>query len=163
MNQKTAKPYAEGGFETFSGMIGSAMKSIERIKNRRMSEYGLTGTHTICMRRLFEEPSGLTRTQLSNRCGVDRAQITRVIGELLAKEYVIEVGEGSRYRKKCMLTEQGRAITEEINESVDRIHAHVSGNIQPERLAIFYETLDEICENLRSAENILEEIKKESK
>lgn len=155
MNDKVAKPCARGGFETFNGMIGSAMKSIEKIKNRGMSEYGLTGTHTICMRRLFEEPAGLTRTQLANRCGVDRAQITRVIGELLSKEYVIEIGEGSHYRKKCVLTEKGREITNEINDLVDRVLFHVSGQIPQERLAVFYETLYEICENLKSAEDML--------
>ena len=155
MENRMARPRSEGGFETFSGMIGSATKSIEKIKNRKMSEYGLTGTHTICMRRLFDVPEGLTRTQLANHCAVDRAQITRVIGELLAKEYVLEVGNGSRYRKKCVLTESGRAVTAEINDLVERVHSHVSGGISKEQLTVFYETLEEICENLRSAEDMI--------
>ncbi|MBR2353922.1 MAG: hypothetical protein IKA76_05415 [Clostridia bacterium] len=155
MDNRMARPENEGGFETFSGMIGSATKSIEKIKNRKMSEYGLSGTHTICMRRLFDAPEGLTRTELAGYCAVDRAQITRVIGELLEKGYVNEIGNGSRYRKRCALTERGREITEEINDLVIRIHAHVSGSIPKDQLAIFYETLDEICENLRSAEDML--------
>ena len=155
MKKEPARPQTEGGFETFSSMIGSATKSIEKIKNRKMSEYGLTGTHTICMRRLYDASEGLTRTELAGYCAVDRAQITRVIGELLAKEYVREVGNGSRYRKRCMLTEKGREVTAEINDLVDRIHCHVSGRIPKERLAIFYETLEQICENLRSAEDMI--------
>jgi DNA-binding MarR family transcriptional regulator len=144
-----------GGFEAFSGMIGSATKSIEKIKNRGMSEFGLSGTHTICMRRLFEAPEGLTRTELAKRCAVDRAQITRVIGELLEGGYVYERGEGSHYRKKCLLTDRGREITEEINCLVDQVLARVSGQIPKERLEAFYETLAEICENLRNAEDML--------
>ncbi len=155
MENRMARPSAEGGFETFSGMIGSATKSIEKIKNRKMSEYGLTGTHTICMRRLFDAPEGLTRTELAAYCAVDRAQITRVIGELLAKEYVAEIGNGSRYRKRCTLTEKGREVTAEINDLVARIHGHVSGGIPKEQLVVFYETLEEICEKLRTAEDML--------
>ena len=153
--EKGKTPVPQSGFEAFSTMTGNALKSIEKIKNRGMSDFGLSGTHTICMRRLFETPEGLTRTELARRCGVDRAQITRVIGELLAKDYVREIGEGSHYRKKCVLTERGFAVTEEINGLVERVLAHVSGNIPKERLAVFYQTLEEICENLKSAEDML--------
>ncbi len=153
--EKEKMPMPLGGFEAFSGMIGGALRSIEKIKNRGMSEFGLSGTHTICMRRLFEDPDGLTRTELARRCGVDRAQITRVIGELLAKDYVREIGQGSHYRKKCVLTEQGLAVTQEINGLVEQVLCHVSGDIPKERLTVFYETLEEICENLKSAEDML--------
>ena len=152
---KTQAQAPQGGFETFNGMIGSAMKSIEKIKNRGMCDFGLSGTHTICMRRLFEESDGLTRTELAKRCGVDRAQITRVIGELLVKEYVREIGDGSHYRKKCVLTESGRAVTEEINGRVERVLERVSGQIPRERMEAFYEVLAEICDNLRDAEDML--------
>ena len=155
MKKEPARPQTDGGFETFSSMIGGATKSIEKIKNRKMSEYGLTGTHTICMRRLYDSFEGLTRTELAGYCAVDRAQITRVIGELLVKGYVREVGNGSRYRKRCALTERGREVTAEINDLVKRIHSHVSGEIPKEQLAIFYETLERICENLRSAEDMI--------
>ncbi len=153
MEQNTARQSEIGGFETFTGMIGNALRSIDKIKARHMSEFDLSGTHTVCMRRLYEHPDGLTRTELARICGVDRAQITRVIGELLAKECVAEIGAGSRYRKKCVLTEKGRAVTGEINDLVCRIHAKVSGEIPRERLALFYETLSQICENLKQAED----------
>ncbi len=143
------------GFEAFHSSIGNAMKSLEKIKARGMDEYGLSGTYTLCLRQLYEKPNGLTRTELAHRCCVDRAQITRVIGELLAKDLVLEVGNGSNYRKRCVLTEKGRQTTAEINDLVDRILSFVSGDIPPDRLAIFYETLNEICEKLKQAEDML--------
>lgn len=145
----------ETGFEAFSNLIGSAMKSLEKLKAKGMGEFGLSGTHTMCMRQLYEAPSGLTRTELAQRCGVDRAQITRVIGELLATELVQEVGNGSNYRKKCVLTERGRDVAVEVNELVTKVHRFVSGEIPEERLTVFYETLTEICENLKRAEDML--------
>lgn len=144
-----------GGFETFSAMLGAATKSLERLKSKGMEEFGLSGTHTLCLRQLYDCTTGLTRTELSTRLSVDRAQITRVIGELLEKGFVTEIGGGSGYRKKCALTKKGRAATSEINSIVDRINHFVSGDIPAERLDAFYQTLGEICENLKRAEELL--------
>ena len=145
----------ETGFEAFNALLGNTMKSLEHLKAKGMGEYGLSGTHTLCLRNLYEAPEGLTRTELSVRCGVDRAQITRVIGELLSKGIVFEVGGRSNYRKKCVLTEEGRRTASEIDALVKKINSFVSGDIPPERLQSFYETLREICENLKRAEEFL--------
>lgn len=144
------------GFEAFNGLIGNAGKCLEKLKSKGMEEYGLSGTYTLCLRQLYESDNGLTRTELARRCGVDRAQITRVIGELITKQLVQESGCGANYRKKCMLTEQGRSVTAEVNGVVDRLTKLVSGDIPRERLLVFYETLTEICERLKQAEELLD-------
>lgn len=154
MSERLEKP-RETGFEAFNALLGSTMKSLEHLKAKGMGEYGLSGMHTLCIRSLYEAPNGLTRTELSRRCGVDRAQITRAIGELLAKGIVFEAGGSSNYRKKCVLTEQGVATASEIDALITKINSFVSGEIPPERLQIFYETLSEICENLKRAEEFL--------
>ncbi len=154
MSERGKKPI-ETGFESFNALLGSTMKSLEHLKAKGMGEYGLSGMHTLCIRSLYDAPNGLTRTELSRRCGVDRAQITRVIGELLTKGIVFEMGGSSNYRKKCVLTEKGRATASEIDALIKKINSFVSGEIPPERLQIFYETLSEICDNLKRAEEFL--------
>lgn len=148
-------PEKVGGFEPFSYMIGTAAKSLERLKFKGMEQFGLSGTHTLCLLRLYKAPDGLTRTELSTMLGVDRAQVTRVIGELIAKGLVREIGGGSGYRRKCTLTEKGTEVSAEMRAIVDRVICFVSGDIPPERLSVFYETLNEICENLKKAEELL--------
>lgn len=143
------------GFEAFHSLIGNAVKSLEKLKSKGMEEYGLSGTYTLCLLRLYAAPDGKTRTELAHTCGVDRAQITRVIGELIAKELVVELGGTSNYRKKCVLTEKGREVTTEIHALVAKINSFVSGDIPKDRLEIFYQTLHEICNNLKEAEKIL--------
>ena len=155
MDRKAIEDTQSGGFESFSTLLSTATKSLERLKSKGMEEFGLSGTHTLCLRRLYDAPEGLTRTELSALLSVDRAQITRVIGELLEKGFVEETGRGSGYRKKCTLTEKGRETTTEINAIVERINRFVSRDISPERLRSFYETLEEICENLKKAESLL--------
>ena len=155
MSNSDAKNSGIGGFETFSGLLSSAVKNLEKLKSRGMEEYGLSGTHTLCLRQMYDAPEGLTRTQLSHRLGADRAQITRVIGELLAKGYVEETEGTSNYRKKCFLSAKGKETTAEINRTVARINEFVSGDIPEDRLTVFYQTLDEICNNLIKAEELL--------
>ena len=155
MNRNIPAEGSGGGFEAFSAMLSSATKSLERLKSKGMEEFGLSGTHTLCLRQLYDNPDGFTRTELASRLSVDRAQITRVIGELLEKGFVTEHGGGSGYRKKCILTEKGASATAEINSIVERINHFVSGDIPPDRLLSFYETLGEICENLKKAEDLL--------
>ena len=155
MGNSDVKSPGVGGFETFSSLLSTAVKNLEKLKSRGMEEYGLSGTHTLCLRQMYDAPEGLTRTQLAHKLGVDRAQMTRVIGELLAKGYVVETDGASNYRKKCHLSSKGKEITAEINRTVERINDFVSGDIPEDRLAVFYLTLDEICDNLIKAAELL--------
>jgi len=143
-------------FEAFYGLIASSTKSIHKLKSKGMLPFGLTSAHTICMRQLYERPEGVTRTQLANLCIVDKAQITRIIGELTEKGYAIEQRSAhANYRSKLFLTDEGKRVTEEINEIVIRINTFVSGDIPEENIRIFYETFTKICENLKSAEDMI--------
>ena len=154
MNEGMPHKHQETGFDSFSTLVSSALKSLERLKSKYMEKFGLSGTHTLCIRQLFDAPNGLTRTELANRLSVDRAQVTRIIGELLSEGLVIEGTGNSSYRKKCILTDKGREIAAEINSIVADINQFVSGNIPKERLSVFYETLIEICENLKKADSL---------
>ena len=145
----------ETGFEAFSSFICSATKNLDRLKAKGMEKYGLSGIHTLCMRQLYDEENGLTRAELAARLAIDRAQVTRIIGELLAEGYVTEGYASSNYRKKCFLTEKGKEVTADVNERVSKIINFVSGDIPAERLDSFYETIEEICEKLKKADEYL--------
>ena len=155
MSKKVPEEARETGFEAFSSLVGSANKSLDKLKSKGMEKYGLSGMHTMCMRQLYESPKGLTRAELAGRLSVDRAQVTRIIGELLAEGYVTESDTRSNYRKRCMLTVDGKAVTADINSRVEKINRFVSGEISADELDGFYRTLEEICENLKKAEEYL--------
>ena len=155
MDDTKEEGHRQTGFETFNFLISNTVKNMEKLKTKGMGDYGLSATHTLCIRHMYDSPDGLTRTELSRLCSVDRAQITRIIGELLAKGYVEEIGSGSNYRKKCVLTDKGRDIARDIDERLDRVIQFVSGSIPRDRLEIFYQTLSEICNNLENAEKYL--------
>ena len=142
-------------YEAFNNLVSSALKSMQKIKNKGMLPYGLASTHTICMRRLFESPNGITRAQLAKFCMIDKAQISRIVSELEEKGYVTEADANHNYRSKLILTENGIKTATEINEIVLRINTFVSGDIPEENIVMFYDTLQKICDNLKKAEELI--------
>lgn len=134
----------------------SAAKSINKLKEKGMAPYGLGSVHTRCIRSLYDFPSGLTRTQIAKHCGVDKAQITRIIGELYEKEYITDNSVKAGYKNKIELTEKGKEVAEQINEIILNINNFVSGDIPEEKIRIFYEVFEQICVNLKNAENDLD-------
>ena len=142
--------------EVFMSLVGSASKSITKIKSRKMVLYGLGSTHTTCIRVLYAAADGLTRRQISEKCDLDKAQISRVIGELFEKEYVTEKPGASSYRKKIVLTKQGIEIAEDINRIVLDINNFVSGDISDEEIKTFYSVFRRICYGLKKAEEYMD-------
>ena len=141
-------------FVNFSNLLYSAGKSLHRIKTRGMESYGLGSTHPFCLRALYAHPEGMTRTQLATVCSVDKAQISRLVSELAEMGYVTESSKGAGYRKKVVLTDEGRRIAEDMDAKVKRVLAYVSGEIPLAEIEQMYKTLNRICENLKKAEEM---------
>ena len=139
-------------FIKFSALLNSAEKSISRMKHKRMGIYGLDNAHTLCVCVLSEAEEGLTKTELANLCGVDKAQISRVVTALQRKNFV-ETEPGNRaYKQKYTLTEEGKKVSAEISALILEINSYVSDNIPKEHIDNFYSTFSTICENLKKAE-----------
>ncbi len=143
-------------FERFGQMVSGASKSLQRLKSRQMSKYGLTGTHTICLRQLYENPLGLTKSEIADNCDIDKAQITRIVKELMEKQYVCADTTKKAYNRKFFLTEQGRNITDEINDIVDSIVRYVNMEIPKEDIEQFYSVFEQINEKLKKSEDNIE-------
>ncbi len=141
-------------FELFNQMIMSASKTIQRIKVKHMEKYGLASTHTICLRLLYEHPEGLTKKEISDDCDMDKAQVTRIVNELIKNNYVRDDCSERAYNRKFFLTEEGHKITDEINSIVLKVNRFVSGEISGEEISQFYKTFETINHKLREAEEI---------
>ena len=139
-------------FERFAQMLSTASKSIFRLKSKCMSKYGLSSTHTLCLRSLYENPEGLTKKEISDICTIDKAQTTRIMSELAAKDYVKSDAPGRTYNCKFYLTQNGTKITEEINETVEAVVKYVNSEIPKEDIEHFYSVFEAINQKLKSSE-----------
>lgn len=141
-------------FIKFSALLNSAEKSISRMKHKKMDSYGLDNAHTLCICVLAESNGGLTKTELATRCGVDKAQISRVISTLQKKNYVASDGQKKLYNQKFDLTEEGERVACELSDLILEINSYVSGSIPKDQIDSFYATFETICVNLIKAEEL---------
>lgn len=136
-------------FARFEGYIGSAAKSIARLKAARMARFQLSAAHTSCLLRLHAAPEGLTQTGLRETLGMDRAQISRVLRQLGEKAYVTSGGAG--YNRVYRLTESGERVSREIDGIVSEVLSFVSGEIPQAEIDAFYRTFAVITAHLSEA------------
>jgi len=130
------------GFDRFSSLIGTISKGLLKLKLTAMRDYGLGSAHTVCMRILHDNPDGLTQNEISKKSEVDKAQTSRVLSELLEKNYVISSESDKIYNKIYKLTDEGLSIAEDIDKRVKEICNFVSGDIPDEDMDAFYLTLE---------------------
>ena len=134
-------------FEDFVSGISVCHKYIQRIKNVEMTEFGLKGTHTMCIYFLHRHPEGLTAAQLCQLCAEDKAAISRTLAVLQERE-LISVGE-KKYRARLVLTEAGKQLGCRVDELIGQWVGCGGDGLTDEERAMFYSTLDKIASNLK--------------
>ena len=63
-------------------------KCIEKIKCCKISEFGIRPAHFNCMMHIELSPEGLTPTELSKDCGVDKAFVSRTTSDLVKAGFI---------------------------------------------------------------------------
>ncbi len=137
--------------EQFTLTLADILKSVKKIKERRMSDFGLRSTHVMVVYLLGRYPDGLTPADLCEAGDIDKSQVSRVLSELTEKGYVAPVSSGMRrYKSRLCLTEAGKELAHFIALSAAEVQTEVSGNIPPEDLAAFYRTLFALQTNFQA-------------
>ena len=139
-------------FETFVTAITQINRSIQKLKAQEMADFGLKGTHVMCLFQLRKHPEGLTCAQLAQSCEEDKAAISRVLTDLRDKGLVASPeADGRRYRAAVTLTEAGQAISRRMDQKIiDAVQTAAQG-YTPEERSIFYHVLLQVADNLQQA------------
>ncbi len=134
-------------FQSFTSGITTCYKYIRRIKSAQMTEFGLRGTHVMCLFYLHQHPQGLAAAQLAELCVEDKAAISRTIAELEEKGYLY-CGDGKKYRMPLFLTESGEQLARRMDQVIAQwVCAGGEGLEEAERES-FYASLEKIAANL---------------
>lgn len=145
-------------FEEFTLTIADILKSIKKIKDQRMSAYGLRSSHVMVLYLLGRSQNGLTPAQLAESGCVDKALISRIVNELSDKGFVTTHNtDGRRYKARLMLTPTGKETADYIASVVGEVQQKVSGEIPKEDLAVFYRTLFTLQANFQTVVEAQEE------
>lgn len=136
-------------FESFVTGITVCYKYIQRIKSMEMVEFGLKGTHAMCLFYLHQNPDGLTAAQLSTLCGEDKAAISRTVSELRALDYIAPESE-KNYRAPLLLTEKGQSIAQKVDTLIESWVTAGGDGLTEQQRTDFYQSLSMIASNLKA-------------
>ncbi len=136
----------ENVFENFVISVLKLYRSVQKIKNFEMREFGLKSVHVMCVYYLNESEKGLTSAELMRLTLEDKAAISRAVGQLKEKGFVKYEGT---YNSEIVLTEEGREIARSILEKAKRAVAAGSAHFTEEERLRFYSSMKEIADNLK--------------
>ena len=77
-------------FSSFVLFIERISKNIKRVADIKLEPYGLRSSHLMCILQLAKSEGGLSSTGLAEACGVDKAFVSRITGELVEKNYIVK-------------------------------------------------------------------------
>lgn len=136
-------------FENLTTGVARIYKCIQKIKKHQMSQFGMKGTHVMCIHYLDHHPEGLTAARLCKLCGEDKAAISRILADLEKQRLIFyDSRKTKKYRTNALLTDSGKAYARKIQELI--LHATMQGgqDINEEEREIFYRVLNQIAGNL---------------
>lgn len=137
-------------FERFSSSIFEIYRHWHKIATDEMEKYGLKGTHCIYLITMLQHPDGITAANLSEICGRDKADVSRMMSIMEQKGLVEKEGaQPSLYRCLLKLTEEGAVAAEHVCQRVLVAVENAGKGLDEMKRTIFYEALDLICSNLR--------------
>ena len=136
-------------FDAFVSGITACYKYIQRIKSMEMTEFGLKGTHVMCLYYLRQNPAGLTAAQLFGLCAEDKAAISRTVSDLRSRGYITSLSEKA-YRAMLTLTAAGQELARKFDHLIELWVAIGGDGLSDTERSDFYRSLSSINENLRS-------------
>ena len=136
-------------FIRLSISLARLQKVIQRIKASGMSRIELKAGHTLVLCRLAAAPEGLHFSELTERCGLDPAMISRVLAELVRSGLVEKRAESGKYNALYLLTNAGHDRAARVGAVVER---RADEGIDPDDLATFYKVLDQLTRNLEAVD-----------
>ncbi|MBQ8389397.1 MAG: MarR family transcriptional regulator [Oscillibacter sp.] len=134
-------------FSQFTAYISELYWMIQKIEREEMEALGLKGPQAECLVAMSRRSEGVTAAELSTLCEKDKSAISRIVSDLVSRGLVIK--EGSAYRALLHLTEEGRAIAQQVNRKVSLAVSQAGRGLTEEGRAALYESLELICSNIK--------------
>ena len=137
-------------FERFSMAIFEISRHWHKIAADEMEKYGLKGPHCIYLLTMHQHPEGITASALSELCGRDKADVSRMMSIMEQKGLVAKHGlPQNLYRSMLKLTEEGVSAAEHVYERVCVAVEATGKGLDDARRGFLYEALELISGNLR--------------
>ncbi len=142
-------------FLTFYRSMSGIVRDIKKKEMSYMRDYGLRSVHLKCLLKISTEEGGMTATELSHTCGVDKALTSRVLRELYDGGFVTYRSGGGRraYKRTFVLTDRSERIIADFDRDITECIVAARGDISAEDMNTFYRVLFELEKNISRITN----------
>lgn len=137
-------------FARFSLAISEIDRCCHKLAAEEMAKHDLNIAHAFYLTTLIQYPQGITAAKLSELCGKNKADVSRMISILEKKGLVRrETIAGKLYRAKLLLTEEGRRAAAHVQgRAALAVELAGSGMTDTDR-ETFYRCLEQITARLQ--------------
>ncbi len=128
--------------------IFSISRSWNRIATEEMKQYGLRGAYALYLMIIGSSEEPITAARLAELCRRDKADISRAVSTF-QKKGILEPHGQARYRASLVLTEEGKALTEQISGRAAEVLQQAGQGISAEMRDNMYQCLDIVARNMQ--------------
>ena len=138
-------------YERFSLAISEIERCRHKLTAEEMEKYGLSSPHAVYLHTLYQNEAGITASKLGELCCRDKADVSRVVGQMEKKGLVVKEATGNNmYRALIKLTDEGREAALHVRERAALAVELAGSGLTDEEREIFYSALERITANLQS-------------
>ena len=137
-------------FERFLFTISEISRSWHKIAADEMEKYDLKGPHAIYLTTMYRYEEGITAARLSELCGKDKSDVSRMMNIMEKKGLVKKEGVNQNlYRALLKLTDEGKVAAEHVRERASLAVEIAGKDLTEEKREIIYESMETIASNLK--------------
>ncbi|MBQ7337557.1 MAG: MarR family transcriptional regulator [Clostridia bacterium] len=160
----------------FSTTMEELHKNVYRLRSKAMKHFGLGISDLTCLMMLKKNPEGLTSTELSRECRIDKALISRTVRKLTEMGVIAyahprlpettekdseqsNIIRRGAYRVRLKLTEAGVKMSDDLFKVAGNAASYSMQGMDDAEIAAFMCTLEKINEKFKEYMAGLEEQK----
>lgn len=117
-------------------------KRMRKVQDDMLSKYQLTHFHAWYLANLHRYGE-MNMTDLTNKIGVDKANTTRAVKDLMSKGYIEKVGNSER-KYNIKLTDKGSIIAQTFKDHIDKKMKNSFKYFTEEEKKIFFKLLNKL-------------------
>ena len=137
-------------YERFSLAIGEIERCRHKLTADEMEKYGLSSPHAVYLNALYQYEEGITAAKLGELILRDKADVSRIIGQMEKKGLVRKEATGSNmYRARIKLTEEGKEAALHVRERAALAVELAGAGLSEAERETFYYALERITANLQ--------------
>ena len=140
---------------SFGYLMGKGLRMMRSLMDRKFKEkeMDITMDQYVVLVHLWRK-DGLKQQELANYCGKDKTTLTRGLNLLERQNWVLRIQDQLDKRiKRIFLTNKGKELEKVILDNMEEVMTEITKGINPEKMEICKEVLQQMHNNMEKQLN----------